>query len=126
MFTEHATYFYSRNSLLTIILAILLLLCFKDIKLKSIKFVNYFASLAFGIYLIHDNYYVRIWMYDNLFHCKELAESNLLLPFILVCSFIITFICMIFEALRMYIFDLVYCYIKNYGRQNKCNNTHVQ
>ena len=55
----HIAYFSSIDSFLTLAISVGLLCFFKDLKVGHLKWVNMIAGGAFGVYLIHENVFVR-------------------------------------------------------------------
>lgn len=90
---------YMVNSLGNIIVSISLFLLFKEIKFKS-KIINTISSTMFGVYLIHENPYIRNWWWK--FSTK--IGLNLINNFIVVClinTLITFFVCLIIEFIRI-------------------------
>lgn len=56
---------FSQNSFLVFPVSILLFLIFKNINFSS-KIINTIASTTFGVYLIHENEFIRAWLWDNI------------------------------------------------------------
>ena len=72
---KDATYF-SRENLLPLVLCSIALFCgFKNLKMKYNRIINYIAGSMFGIYLIHDNLFIRYYLWIQLFKNKEFSES---------------------------------------------------
>lgn len=87
------------NSFSSVVCAIGLLLIFKDFKFKS-RIINAMASTTFGIYLIHENNYIRDWCY-NFF--KEtfypwINSNALMFLFLTLTVFVF---CMIIDYIRI-------------------------
>lgn len=61
-FVQHATYFQTFNSVLSIAFAISMFFYFKNLNFTN-KWINYISKSVVGIYLIHDNKFMRqvIW-----------------------------------------------------------------
>lgn len=53
---------FSQNSFLIFPLSIILFLISKNINFHS-KFINLVASSTFGVYLIHENFFIRSWLW---------------------------------------------------------------
>lgn len=96
---EHITYFYAKNSLLTISISAVCVLLFSKLKITS-AWINRIAKYAFPIYLISDNYWVRIWIYSDVLKCRDFSNSQILLFVILVDSLIIVFSCIVIDCMR--------------------------
>ena len=65
---------WNATSIVCLICAVSLFNVFKNIK-KPInsKFINVVASATLGVYLIHDNNYVRGWLWQTLLKCPDMA-----------------------------------------------------
>ncbi len=72
---------------------------FKNLKIKS-KIINYCASLTFGIYLIHDNSYIRLIIYKVFINPNSLFTSCGALKIVFEASILVFLICMFIELLR--------------------------
>lgn len=92
VFGEHITYFYSRNSLLTILVSAYLVWYSVNLPMTSFPIVNWFSSSIFGIYLITDNYLVRTNIYESLFHLKQYGNSVTLVPIVLIVTILLFFV----------------------------------
>ena len=96
---EHITYFYAKNSLLTISISAVCVLLFSKLRITS-AWINRIAKYAFPIYLISDNYWVRIWIYSDVLKCRDFSNSQMLLFIILVDSLIIVLSCIVIDCMR--------------------------
>lgn len=76
------------SSPLTVLASIYLFQFFRKIKLGSIKWLNSFGAATFGIYLLHENPYMRPFIY-SFFHAYDFKFSLILIPYVLICSFAI-------------------------------------
>lgn len=63
-FFGHWSVFFSLNSCATLIFSVLLFLLFVKTKIRSNNFINKWAMSVLGVYLLHDNSYVRplLWI----------------------------------------------------------------
>lgn len=95
----------------TIILAaMVLLILFTRISIKNTtikKIVKFIAPLTFGIYLVHDNFYVSKMLIDDSF--VFVTNYNLIIGAIMVLSIALTIfiICLFIEMIRNKIFKLI-------------------
>lgn len=55
----HVAYFSNQDSFLTLAISVGLLCLFKDMKVWHLKWVNMIAGGTFGVYLIHENVFMR-------------------------------------------------------------------
>ncbi|HIW89857.1 MAG TPA: acyltransferase [Candidatus Ligilactobacillus excrementipullorum] len=95
------------NSIFVVLFAISFFMLFKHIQLKPNRLINLVASSTFGIYLIHDNRFVRKFIWFDLFHMEKLAVSSLgkfiLMDFLIVL--LVFVVCSVIEIIRNYIFN---------------------
>ena len=104
--------FFSRYSIFSIMLACGLLMIFTSFSITS-RIINVVGSLTFGIYLIHDNRFVRDVLWTDWLNCKRYA-LNWFFPFyalaIVVCVFTI---CGVVEYIRKLCFDRLFQKLSN-------------
>lgn len=97
---NHGTYFYARNSVLVIALSYGLLLTFVNIKIGSSRFINAVSSTTFGIYLIHDNGYIRPILWKDILHVKQFQDSPHLIFYLCFCIAAVFIACGILDYIR--------------------------
>ena len=104
---KNSRYFGKDNSILILIISVgLFLICLSYNWHNSI--INRIASTTFGVYLIHENYFVRPFIWETILHCKENYYSNYLIIHA-ICSIIIVYIsCTLIELLRQITIEKVY------------------
>lgn len=88
---KYATYGAEENSIFTIICAVSLFCCFKNLKIKNNKYINSFAKSMFGVYLIHDNNYVRYFLWRDVFKSNEMMYSRFFILYSMVIIFLVFF-----------------------------------
>ena len=97
----------SYSSPIVLIQSIAYFIFFKTIKINS-QFINKVASCVFGVYLIHENKYVREILYNKigLTTIKTINIKSIL--YLLIVVIIIFIICIIIEFIRKIIFKFFY------------------
>ena len=55
------------NSIFILVPSIALFYVFKEWKLKYNRFINYFASISFAVYLFHESNFMRYRLWHNIF-----------------------------------------------------------
>lgn len=90
----------NEKSIITVVLAVWILLFFKQIKLRNQAWINMLASSTLGIYLIHDNLYVRQYIWANIFKTYKYYTSPYLLGHALACVGSIFLVCAFIEMIR--------------------------
>lgn len=66
-----------RNSPLTILMALSIFLLLLKLELGQIKWINAISGCMLGVYLIHENIFVRPYLWGTLLKVKEHFESGL-------------------------------------------------
>ena len=92
---------------LVIIEAISYFLFFKNMTFNS-KIINFIGGTTFGIYLLHENIYIRENLYDWLNIGKHANGGIKLIGMIIVLGFIMFITCMIIEIIRKGIYRFFY------------------
>ena len=99
---EHATYFFAMQRVPSIIVSTFLFIGFTRIRIKNSRVINTLASSVFGVYLIHENPYVRVFIWTKVFGgASGLAGSKLLVAYSLGVAFAIFVFCAAIELLRI-------------------------
>jgi surface polysaccharide O-acyltransferase-like enzyme len=96
-----ATYFISMNNLPMLFCAITLFLGFKNLKIKDNKIINGIAASMFGVYLIHDNYFVRPFIWKNVFQNSAYYDSPYLIIHALIVTFLVFVACVVVDQIRI-------------------------
>lgn len=105
----YGTYFYCRNSILTIALSIGLISLFAGMKPRVNKYINKISACTFGVYLIHDSNILRSIIWNDLFNNGQYTESWYLLLHLLGSAIIIFVSCTIIEYIRQKIMGEKLC-----------------
>ena len=87
--------------------SIALFILFKSIDLGVNKKINYISSLTFGVYLIHDNRYIRGILYDNILNTQRWFNSNYLIIDFIISVVAIFIVCCLIEYIRSIIFKIL-------------------
>ena len=79
----HVAYFSNQDSFFTLAISVGMLCLFKDMKVGHLKWVNMIAGGTFGVYLIHENVFMRqlLWPHFDFVFNSGVA---LVIPFALV------------------------------------------
>ena len=92
---------FNYSSPIIIIQSIAYFLFFETLNIKN-KIINSISSLTFGIYLFHENLYLKTIMNEKL-NVKVFFYSKKLIPYLIIVSIIIFIVGAIIEAIRQYI-----------------------
>ena len=76
---------------------------FKNIKKSfSSKFINIISSITFGIYLLHDNNYIRRFLWREVLDCPSMIKSNYFVLFAVGSVFAVFVVCSLIDLIRIY------------------------
>lgn len=107
-FGIRATFFYDMQKLPILLISIFLFIGFLKIDIGYKKSVNILSSAMFGVYLIHDNEYVRSYLWLVLFKNASYSDSNILIQYSIFVIFFVFVICTVIELARIYILERHY------------------
>lgn len=94
------------NNPLVVLESAFLFMFFKDLHFKS-KIINLFAGATIGVYAIHENPYVREWLWKMFnFSDKTFYKDGLYLPKFLLLAIGIFVACALIDIVRQQIFNL--------------------
>lgn len=94
-----------RNSILIIGLAVSIFIFFANMEMKYNKVINLIAAATFGVYLIHDNLYLREIIWGELFNNTGYAASSLLIIHVFISVILVFVSCTIIELIRQHLFE---------------------
>ena len=78
VFSKYETYFSGMNMTTTLITSVLLFAGFKNLSMNFSPVINTIAASTFGVYLIHDNRYMRWFLWGKLFRNADFYNSSFL------------------------------------------------
>lgn len=70
-----------------------------------LKFINSISKCTFGVYLIHDNNYVRKWLWNDVFPNGSYVNSYKLVLHLIVSVVIVYVVCTAIEYIRITLFE---------------------
>ena len=109
---EFAFYFVdtstSYSNPLVVTQSIAYFLFFGTLVIKNNRFINKCASLTLGVYLIHDNDFIRRYLYKALKISDATIKSYKFIIYLFVVAFIIYVSCSIIEFMRQCVFKFIY------------------
>ncbi len=105
---EYKLSFTNEQSLLTVCIAIPIFLIFKSTNIKTSKPINIISSASFGVYLIHDNSYVRSFLWGELVKGSSFKESPYLIPYSVAVCVAVYIVCTLIELARIYLLEKNY------------------
>ena len=106
-FVQYITYFRWSNSPLIVIICYSLMRIAKMSKPTFIRWINFIASLVFGIYLFQENIFYRVFLWHNLFNNSIPTTQIQLMAHILLSIVTVVLIGGLIDYLRIRIFKLL-------------------
>ena len=101
--------FYNYSSILVFLMSLIVFLLFKNIKIEN-KIINkiilFFGPLTFGVYLIHDNNFVRGWLWENI-NTTGFMYSSMFVVKMIAIVIIIFIVCSFIEYIRQKLFRIL-------------------
>lgn len=94
------SFFYGQNQLPIFAMALLIFIGVINSKITYSKMINSIGGAAFGVYLIHDNNYVRPWLWNNVFQNAKYEESIWLIPYSMIVIMLVFIVCALIELIR--------------------------
>lgn len=98
--------YFSEYSLIDLIIALNAIFIFKNISISS-KIINWTAKSTIAVYLIHDNEFVRPFLWQRLFHVVTYMNSKYFLLWIFGISLFIFIFCIFIDKMFNLIFNKV-------------------
>lgn len=105
---NYTSEFFTMEKLPVLLMSLGLFLGFLNLKMKSSPIINHLASATFGIYLIHDNSYIRKLLWQDLFRNAQWLENDLLIPYTLLQILLVFAVCAGIELLRIHLLERLY------------------
>jgi len=90
------------NNFVQLVSVLILFVAFKEIKMRSIKFINLIASTTLTVYLIHDHGDIRHYLWIDLFKNASYASSPNLFIYSIGVILLVFVICVILGLIYRY------------------------
>ncbi len=97
-------YFVGMMRPVTLFACVCLLAGFRELDIPNSKIINLMASATFGVYLIHDNIFVRPFLWRTLFKNATFQDSPYLIPYSIAVILTVYICCTVIELIRAKIF----------------------
>lgn len=106
-----------------LLISFLMFLGFKKINIGYNRIINIISSAVFGVYLIHDNSYVRPFLWKTIFN-NSWFKSNIFIPYSIIVIALVFITCTAIELLRIYVLEKHY--MKSMNKVAKLLNTYLK
>lgn len=107
-FNDLAILFRSQISLFTIIISVCIFMLFKNFEIKYSRSINIIGSATFGVYLIHENEYIKWLLWEKLVIGRNYINSPYLFLYGFLAAICVYIICTLIELARIYILEKNY------------------
>lgn len=108
IFFEHANYFYGGQRVPTLIISISIFLGFKDLRIRSSKWINLLSSATFGVYLIHSHAVIADFLGERIFGNQLYSNKIVIIPYSMCVITMVYIICTGIELVRIHILESRY------------------
>ncbi|MBQ8014904.1 MAG: acyltransferase [Clostridia bacterium] len=99
-FNLPSNYFYSTQSLTVFLVSVCLFMTFATTSIKINRIIKTIASATFGVYLIHENHFLRNIFWQTVFKNANYQNTLKLIPVSVVAVVIVYIVCTIIELIR--------------------------
>jgi len=93
------------NKITVIIISINLFLIFLNVNIRSNKIINEISKSTFGVYLIHEHYLMRMFLWEKLFNASKISNSLKLIMYGVLATFLVYVMCTIIDFIRIKILE---------------------
>ena len=100
--------FKNHQSIFQLLIGLFTFLVFKNLKIESNKIINTISNCTLGVYLLHENYFVRKYIWGNMFKLNLLENSPMCILFMLAFCLTIFIVCTIIELIRKNTIEKMY------------------
>lgn len=105
-YPQHGNHFYSLHSPLVLGIAFSLFQLFRGFKIKHNKFINMIAGTTLAIYLISDNTFVRLGLWNDVFKNGMHSDNHFLIFIGIIEVLIVCIVCATIDIVRRKLFEL--------------------
>jgi len=102
---HHTLHFYTQQSIITLVGSVSMFMAFLKTDLGCKKWINVISSATFGVYLIHDNTYIRPLLWNNIFKNSYFQESVLIAIYSLLVTLMVYSVCTVIDLLRQQLIE---------------------
>lgn len=102
--------FYEYNSVTVILSSIMLFMYFRSISIKNTflnKGIISVSALTFGVYLIHEDIFLRGILYKNILHTDWYINTQYYIPAAIITTLAIFILCILIDAIRKKLFTTI-------------------
>ena len=113
VFASNARYFFGQEKLSVLLCAFTLFMAFSKLKMRYHKGINIIASATFGVYLIHENEFVKDFLWVRVFQNAPYQDPFLLILYSIGVVIAVYTGCTLIDLLRQQIVEKAFMKIVN-------------
>lgn len=113
VFAENATYFYGQEKVPALLISVTLFMAFATLKMNCYRWINTISSATFGVYLLHENSFVRRFLWREVFTNAQYQDSLLLIPYSVAVVAAVYIVCTAVDLIRQVAFEKPYMRLVN-------------
>lgn len=96
--------FWELTNIVCLLCSVSIFCTFKNFRIPQSKIINAVAKTTLGVYLLHDNYLIRHFLWVDVLYCPLHYASNLFVVFAVTAIVGVFLLCMIIEFIRERLF----------------------
>ena len=104
-FQNTTTYFYGQEKITILLVSLSLFMVFETLKMNYHKWINFTATATFGVYLIHDNPFMRRLLWVDVFKNASYQNSLWLIPYSIAVSLAVYLGGTLIDLTRQYLIE---------------------
>ena len=105
---KNVTKLFEMERLPILLISVCLFKAFLKLNIGRIRIINWISSATFGVYLLHDNEYMREFFWKKILKCNEYQDSPELIKYSIIVVFTIFVVCTIIELIRKNTIERLY------------------
>jgi hypothetical protein len=94
--------FLAHESILMILCSASAMMLFKNIKIGSVRVINFVTQTILGVYIIHDSPQLKLYMWHNILHTSDVSDNRFFIFYALKIILTVFIGCSIIELIRIY------------------------
>ena len=105
---ELVFHIYNMETIVSLVMAVSIFVAFKNINIKENKIINTISASTFGIYLMHDHDFIRLFIWREFFKLKKFRKRLMFIPYSLGMAIVVFIFFSIIEIIRIRFLEKYY------------------
>ena len=112
-FFNYYNNFLQQNFIGVLLISLFIFIFFMKTDIGYKKPINFVSQAVFGVYLIHDNNYWRMIIWEKIFKVDQYVDKLYFIPYTIGIVAAIFIVCSAIELIRIYVFERNYMKLVN-------------